>query len=181
MPESLEPRSDDVGGADDPAEAVTEPLFHEVGSSWYWLLAGPASALMMWFIYTRAGLANQWVVPLAFLLLVSGFVALQVKAARIHTSVELTADKLRQGAEIIPVDTIVRIYPDADSDLTTPAEVEKWQSARALGELTGVPRGRTGIGLKLTGGRTAQAWARKHRDLREALTGLVDTPPEKLL
>ena len=50
---------------------------------------------------------------------------------------------------------------------------QKWQEARALGELAGVPRGRIGIGLKLTGGRTAQAWARRHRHLRAALTPLV--------
>ncbi|STZ89058.1 conserved transmembrane protein [Mycolicibacterium fortuitum] len=37
-----------------------------------------------------------------------------------------------------------------------------------------MPRGRTGIGLKLTGARTAQAWARKHRKLREVLTPLVE-------
>ena len=36
-----------------------------------------------------------------------------------------------------------------------------------------MPRGRTGIGLKLTEGRTAQAWARRHRHLRAALTPLV--------
>jgi hypothetical protein len=36
-----------------------------------------------------------------------------------------------------------------------------------------VPRRRTGIGLKLTEGRTAQAWARRHRHLRAALTPLV--------
>jgi hypothetical protein len=42
-----------------------------------------------------------------------------------------------------------------------------------LGELTGVPRGRVGIGLRLTGRRTAQAWARNHRALRAALTPLV--------
>lgn len=36
-----------------------------------------------------------------------------------------------------------------------------------------MPRGRIGIGLKLTNGRTAQAWARRHRQLRAALTPLV--------
>ncbi|MBX9639564.1 MAG: DUF3093 domain-containing protein, partial [Mycobacteriaceae bacterium] len=50
----------------------------------------------------------------------------------------------------------------------------RWQSARALGELMGVPRGRYGVGLKLSGGRTAQAWARRHRHLRDALTPLVE-------
>jgi hypothetical protein len=51
--------------------------------------------------------------------------------------------------------------------------VEKWQSARSLGELNGVPRHRVAIGLKLTDGRTAQAWARRHRALRSALAPLV--------
>ena len=69
----------------------------------------------------------------------------------------------------------MRIYPEA-----TGAETPKWQYARALGELTGVPRGRTGIGLRLTNDRSAQAWARKHHQLRAALTNLVEEriPPE---
>jgi hypothetical protein len=37
-----------------------------------------------------------------------------------------------------------------------------------------VPKGRIGIGVRLTGGRTAQAWARRHRHLRAALTPLVE-------
>jgi hypothetical protein len=37
-----------------------------------------------------------------------------------------------------------------------------------------VPKGRIGIGLKLTGGRTAQAWARRHRHLRNLLTPMVE-------
>ena len=69
----------------------------------------------------------------------------------------------------------MRIYPEASGP-----DAPEWQSARALGELTGVPRGRTGIGVKLTNDRTAQAWARKHQQLRAALTQLVDEriPPE---
>ena len=113
-------------------------------------------------------------VPAIFLVLVSAFVALQVKAARIHASVELTEDALRQGTETILVREIVKVYPEAENNGRSPAKpLEKWQSARALGELVGVPRGRYGIGLKLTGGRTAQAWARRHRHLRAALTPLV--------
>ena len=104
-----------------------------------------------------------------FLVLVTGFLGLQVKAARIHTSVELTREYLRQGTETILLSEIARIYPEADGP-----EVPKWQSYRALGELTGVPRGRTGIGLKLSGDRRAQAWARRHRNLRIALTSVVD-------
>lgn len=149
--------------------AVPEVLFHEPGASWAWTLAGPASAGAMAAIQLSTGYGLQPLVPGIFLVLVSGFLAIQVKAARIHTSVELTADRLRQGTEILKIADIQRIYPPASG-----SELPKWQSARALGELTGVPRGRTGIGLKLTNDRSAQAWARKHAELRAALSRLVD-------
>ncbi|GAB3235250.1 DUF3093 domain-containing protein [Mycolicibacterium hippocampi] len=161
---------------DDGADRGSEPvLFSEPGASWLWLLAGPAAGIAMMLIQLSAGYGIQWFVPGLFFVLVSGFLAIQVKAARIHTSVELTAHKLRQGAETTLTDEIVRIYPEA-----TGAETPKWQYARALGELTGVPRGRTGIGVRLTNDRTAQAWARKHHQLREALTNLLEEriPPE---
>ena len=146
----------------------TEPLFREVGASWYWLLAGPAAGIVMLGIEINSGMGAQLLVPAIFLVMVSGFLAVQVKAARMHTSVELTRDKLRQGAETIDVADIVRVFPEPGPDS------EKWQSSRALGELTGVPRGRTAIGLKLTEGRMAQAWARRHRELRAALTELLE-------
>lgn len=146
-----------------------EVLFHEHGASWAWVLSGPFAGVGMAILQRTGGYGQDLWIPLAFLVLVSGFVAIQIKAARVHTSVELTADTLRQGTERISVDEIVRIYPEAAG-----SEAPKWQSARALGELTGVPKGRTGIGLKLSGDRTAQAWARKHRRLREALGPLVE-------
>jgi len=146
-----------------------EVLFHEQGASWAWLLSGPFAGAGVAILQRTGGYGPDLWIPLAFLVLVSGFVAIQIKAARVHTSVELTADTLRQGTERISVDEIVRIYPEAAG-----SEAPKWQSARALGELTGVPKGRTGIGLKLTGDRTAQAWARKHRRLRETLGPLVE-------
>ena len=150
-------------------------LFYEQGASWLWVLTGPASAIAMLLIQMSAGYGIQLLVPIVFLVLVSGFIALQVKAARIHTSVELTPTILREGSERISVDDIVRIYP-----APTGNEEPNWMSARALGELTGVPKGRTGIGLKLTNDRTAQAWARKHQQLRAQLVHLVDEriPPE---
>lgn len=154
---------------------ASEVLFSEPGASWLWLLAGPAAGIAMALIQLSAGYGIQLFVPGLFFVLVSGFLAIQVKAARIHTSVELTAHKLRQGTETTLTDEIVRIYPEA-----TGQETPKWQYARALGELTGVPRGRTGIGVRLTNDRTAQAWARKHHQLRAALTNLVEEriPPE---
>ena len=150
-------------------------LFYEPGASWLWVLSGPAAGIAMLLIQLSAGLGIQWLVPTVFFVLVTGFITVQVKAARIHTSVELTPTTLREGAERINIDDIVRIYPEA-----TGTDAPQWQSARALGELTGVPKGRTGIGVKLTNDRTAQAWARKHRQLREALINLVDEriPPE---
>jgi hypothetical protein len=151
-------------------EVMPELLFHEVGASWYWLLSGPIAAAVMLYIEVNAGNGAQWLPPAFFLFLVSGFLAVQVKAARIHTSVELTHDQLRQGAETIDVDSIVRIFPEREPG----GEPPKWRSARALGELTGVPRHRTGIGLKLTEGRTVQAWARNDEKLRVALTDLLE-------
>ncbi|MCW2511664.1 MAG: hypothetical protein JWR11_706 [Mycobacterium sp.] len=144
-------------------------LFHEPGATWWWLLSGPLSASTMLFIQVSSGYGWRPLLPCVFLVLVTAFLGLQVKAARIHTSVELTPEYLRQGAETIRVSEIVRIYPEADGP-----EVPAWQSARALGELTGVPRGRKGIGVKLSSDRRAQAWARKHRQLRAALNSVVN-------
>jgi hypothetical protein len=149
-----------------------EILFQEPGASWWWLLVGPGAAAAMFFIQSSSGLGFRPLVPGIFFVLVTGFLAVQVKAARIHTRVELTANYLRQGAETLLIREILKVYPPASG-----SELPKWQSARALGELTGVPRRRTGIGVKLSNDRTAQAWARKHLQLRAALTALVDGPP----
>lgn len=146
-----------------------EVLFHEPGATWLWLLAGPAAGITMLTIQISSGYGPQPLVPAIFFVLVTGFLSIQIKAGRIHTSVELTRDYLREGAETILVAEILRVYPEADGP-----EAPKWQSARALGELTGVPRGRKGIGVKLANDRTAQAWARRHRELRAALNALVD-------
>jgi hypothetical protein len=151
--------------------AADEVLFFEPGANWLWLLAGPGSAVAMALIQMSTGYGLQPLVPGVFLVLVTGFLSIQIKAARIHTSVELTAEYLRQGAETIRISEIMKIFPEASG-----SETHRWQSARALGELTGVPRGRTGIGVKLSNDRMAQAWARKHRQLREALTAAVGEP-----
>ncbi|OJZ76296.1 DUF3093 domain-containing protein [Mycobacterium paraffinicum] len=153
--------------------AERKPLFYEPGASWIWVLWGPVAAGAMILIEIWSGAPVSFVIPLIFLVLVSGFVALQVKAARIHVSVELTEDALRQGTETILVREILKVYPEPENHEASGKELERWQSARALGELVGVPRGRIGIGLKLTGARYAQAWARRHRELRAALTPLV--------
>ena len=150
-----------------------EVLFRENGASWRWLLLGPIAALAMVFIQHRAGIGFQPAVPLFFLVLLSGVLYVQVKAARLHTSIELTADSLREGTEVLPLSEIVLVYPETPNAPKSGKDPYPWQEARSIGELNGVPKGRNGIGLKLIGGRTAQAWARDDDALRAVLTRLV--------
>ena len=84
-------------------------LFAEPGASLWWLLAGPIAATTMLLIQLSSGYGWRPLLPLVFLVLVTGFLGLQIKAARIHTSVELTSEYLRQGAETILVAEIVTI------------------------------------------------------------------------
>jgi hypothetical protein len=175
------------------SDTAVEPLFFENGASWYWVLTGPLAAVIMLGIEINSGLGPRPLVPAFFLVMVSGFLALQIKAARIHTSVELTPDMLRQGTEELRIDEIVRVIPEPAVPLKKAAarpllgmlypralvkeddgSAPKWQYSRALGELSGVPRGRVGIGLKLTQDRTVQAWARRHAALRAALNELIE-------
>lgn len=110
-------------------------LFYEPGASWYWVLTGPLAAVSVLLLEISSGAGVGLITPAIFLVMVSAFVALQVKAARIHTSVELTHDALRQGTETIRLAEIVKIYPEADGRETSGEEPAKWQSARTLGEL----------------------------------------------
>lgn len=155
-------------------EPPTRLLFQEAGAGWWWVLAGPAASASLIYIQHLNHVPISLLVPTIFLVLITAFVALQVKAARIHTSVELTEDALRQGTETILIREIVKVYPEAENSVKSDKPLANWQEARALGELTGVPRGRYGIGLRLTGNRTAQAWARRHRHLRDALVPLIE-------
>lgn len=155
----------------EPAEP--QLLYREAGASWYWLLAGPAAAISIILVQASSGAHVSYAVPLMFLVVVSFFLGIQVKAARVHTSLELTEDMLRQGTETILIQEIVRVFPEAENHVKSGKPLQKWQDSRTLGELSGVPRGRYGIGLKLVGGRTVQAWARHHRRLRAAIEPLV--------
>jgi len=158
-------------------EDDSEILYAESGASWLWVLSGPVAGLVMLLLQFKGGGGFQPTLPLMFLVLVSGFVALQVHAARIHTSVELTRETLRQGAEITEVSSIVGVYPEMLRRPKSNEPIPKWFDARHMGELSRVPRGRKAIGIGLEGGRTARAWARRHRDLRAVLTKLVGEMP----
>lgn len=157
----------------DPADQGSEPIFAEPGASWLWVLLGPVAAVAMMLVQRAAGVGFQPLVPLMFLVLVSGVLIVQVKAGRIHTSVELTREALREGTETILISEIVTVYPESAESPKSSNPPHAWQSARTLGELSGIPKGRYAIGLKLTNGRTAQAWARDDDALRAALAELV--------
>ncbi|MEO8813757.1 MAG: hypothetical protein ABI307_14850 [Mycobacterium sp.] len=163
-----------------PPPVQPAPLFSEPGASWYWVLLGPAAGLVILLVQNSNGDGLQLLTPGMFLVLVSGFVAVQVKAARIHSSVELTERTLRQGTETIGVDEIVMVYPEPPRPARSTENPEEWQEARALGELSGVPRRRVSIGLQLTGKRPVQAWARDHRRLRAAITSLMGRRADSL-
>src|SRR5262245_341297 len=106
-----------------------KPLFYEPGASWLWVLAGPAAAASMILIEIWSGAPTSFVGPAIFLVMVSACIALRVKAARIHVSVELTEEALRQGTETILVREIIKVYPEAENSPKSDKPLAKWQSA----------------------------------------------------
>ncbi|MEU1525347.1 hypothetical protein [Nocardia rhamnosiphila] len=153
----------------DTAPEAGEILFVEPGARWRAVAYGPLVCALLLAVEIAAGVTPHWFALIFCAVLISGFAVLQVYAARTHVSVELTDGFLRNGAETTPVGSIAAVLPvDAD---------EPWESGRALGELTGVPRRRTAIGLRRTDGELVRTWAKDHRALRSALTRVVGVPP----
>lgn len=152
---------------------TNEAEYLETGARWRALLFVP--------IFCGIGIAAEvwmggpvhWLGWTIAAVLLGGVVAWQVSAARTHLRVELTRIYLRQGAETLDLSEIAELLPEPEAD---PKCAETWQAARALGELHGVPRKRTGIGLRLRSGQLVQAWARDHTTLRSALHRLLVTP-----
>ncbi|WP_412917596.1 hypothetical protein [Gordonia zhaorongruii] len=173
-PEDDEESADTADGTDSasaarPGEPGVEErgrvLFDEPGGSWWVTAIGPVliGATLAMEIAGKGRI--HWEVLTIFGVILIGFSVLQVVAARRHVSVRLTDCTLRQGVKVLELDRIEKIYPENRSD-----EFEKWESAPALGELHAVPRRRKGIGLKLTDGSLAQAWARDVDLLRTELS-----------
>ncbi|MVU83638.1 hypothetical protein GPX89_41170 [Nocardia sp. ET3-3] len=156
------------------SEAINAPgavLFSEPGARWRTIAYGPALCAIILAIELIRGGAVHWF-GLAFCaVLLAGFVWLQVVAGKRHISVELTPESLREGTEVTRLNDIAEVLPEDDQESW---DYEDWQSARALGELTGVPRRRKGIGLKLKDGRLVQAWAHDHVTLRAELTAALE-------
>ncbi|WP_245713921.1 hypothetical protein [Nocardia vaccinii] len=152
--------------------APADVRFAEPGARWRAVAYGPLICLIVLILELALGHGPVHWFGLAFCaILLAGFVSLQVVAGKRHVSVELTGTSLREGAETLELERIAAVLPEPDEESW---EDEDWQSARALGELAGVPRRRKGIGLKLRDGGLVQAWARDHRGLREQLTAAVE-------
>ncbi|MGQ4596922.1 hypothetical protein [Nocardia sp. R6R-6] len=145
-------------------------LFAEPGARWRVVSYGPILCLAILVLEFVTGSSVHWFALLFCSALIAGFVALQVFAGKRHVSVELTPATLRSGTESLPLTSIAQVLPERDEQSF---DDELWESARALGELTGVPRRRTGIGLRLADATLVQAWAKDHQALRAALTAAV--------
>ncbi|MEV6428571.1 hypothetical protein [Nocardia sp. NPDC051463] len=146
-------------------------LFAEPGARWRSVSYGPGLCLIILFLEVVTASAVHWFALIFCAALIAGFVVLQVIAGRRHVSVELTDSILREGAETLPLSGIAAVLPERDENSW---DDEDWESARALGELSGVPRRRGGIGLRLVDGSFVQAWAKDHPGLRAALTEALD-------
>lgn len=164
-----------TSGAEDPrgAENQETVLYAEPGARWWPLLLAPALAIIGigFDAYMGAGLpVLMWLGSAA---VVAAVGALIIHSARTHTCVELTASTLRLGTDEVAVSEIVRVFPPAPSGRAKDDPREPWESARSLGGLSVVPRGRRGIGVQMRSGMLRQAWARRDAALREELEPLV--------
>lgn len=144
--------------------------FTEPGGRWRTVAYGPALCLVLLLTELILG-GGVHVFGLAlFAVLLAALVALPVAAARRHASVEVTDEVLRCGTETIPLADVAEVLPPADPAVE---DLEPWESARVVGDLSGVPRKRTPIGLRLSDGAVVRAWARDGDGLRAALSHAV--------
>ncbi|MFD3812726.1 hypothetical protein [Rhodococcus sp. NPDC058639] len=152
-----------------PTGDIAVPLFHEPGGRWRTVAYGPVLCAVGLVVEIATGPVVHWIALPVIALLLAGFAYPMVIAARRHVSVELTPTVLRQGTEELPVDDIEAVLPPS----ADPWKPDRWESARTLGELSGVPRGRTAVGLRLRGGALVRAWAKDADGLRARLEELV--------
>jgi len=169
-PQDEEPQDEASQAEEVAAEPVDEGevLFAEQGGSWWIVAIGPVMVGAVLAMEISGPGQVHWPVLSIFAVILVSFSLVQVHAARRHVSVCLTETTLRQGTRTLPLTEIKKIFPPNEG-----VEAQKWESARALGELHGVPRRRKGIGLTLADGTLAQAWARDVETLRRELTEAV--------
>ncbi len=149
------------------------PLFHEPGARWRTVAIGPLVCVVALVVELLTGPVVHWVALPIIAIVLAGFSYVMVVAARRHVGVELTSTVLRQGTEELPVAEIEAVLPPPSDDRRDP---ERWETARSLGELADVPRGRKPVGLRLIGGTFVRAWAKDADELRAWLGELVGDP-----
>lgn len=139
-------------------------MFSEPGAHWRAVSYGPALCAVIVLVEWLAGSTVHGFALGFCAVALGGFTVLQVIAGRTHARVELSTEALRQGTETLPLSEIAAVLPADDAESG---------DGRALGALSGVPRRRRGIGLRLLDGRIVQAWAIDHTGLRAALTAAL--------
>lgn len=138
--------------------------FCEPGGHWRAIAYGPLLCLAVFVLELILGGAIHWFALALCAVLLAGFAGIQVVAARRHASVSLTDTAVRCGTETLALSEVAEVLdPDADNLAPT----------RVLGELSGVPRRRTGVALRLRDGARVQAWARDDTTLRRELTAAL--------
>lgn len=148
-------------------------LYAEPGARWWPLLLAPVLAIVGIGFDAYMGSGLPVLMWLGAAVVVAAVGALVIHSARTHTCVELTVGTLRLGTDAVAVSEIVRVFPPAPSGRAKDDPREPWESARSLGGLSVVPRGRRGIGVQMRSGMLRQAWARHDAALREQLDPLV--------
>ncbi|WP_024794290.1 hypothetical protein [Tomitella biformata] len=153
---------------------MSEVLYTEPGARWRVLLLAPIFAVVGLVSDALLGSGMRWFVWVLAALILGAIGSWMVHAARQHTSVSLTREVLVQGQDELPTSDIVKVFPAAPRNRTRDDPAEHWESARALGEISRIPRGRRGVGIQLRRGNLTQAWAKDDDALRTALQAILD-------
>jgi hypothetical protein len=135
----------------------------EQGGSWrpFWIVA----AALAVFVALDLALPGSDLPPLLWLIAavaVLGTVAAGCLSARRIWTVRVSADELAVGRELVPL-------PDVDVDHLRKVDSGVDAGAPVLGGGWSLPRGRTGLPLKLADGRTVLVPTRDPAALRAAL------------
>ena len=112
--------------------APENALFVEWGARWRALAWGPVFCLVALIVELTTGPVVHWVALAVIAVVLMGFTAIQIVAARRHVTVVLTPDELTQGTENVAVADIAEVFPEPDY-VANGNTLEKWQSARVLG------------------------------------------------
>jgi len=144
---------------------LTEPVFTEPGSTWWPVAWGPGFALVGALVETLSGPVHV-VAWIAVGVALGAIFALWVTARRRTRAVHVTADELVQGGERTPVASLASVEP------------EDTAGGQVLGGGFAVPRGFTGVPLRLVDGRVVVAWARDGDGLRAALESVTGPAPD---